>query len=351
MAIIYYNFGTPLKCIDYVTPSYLNLRIYFVQTMYNNTALTSVSTYSITNITSPAVVPTITSVTAEAVANPSYVDLTCSDLTHGQTYRVTITEGVLRNSALGPYFYQGLTANYTGVSIAPDIISLVATSPLEMRVVFSKSMNADSTFLDPNSYSFTGGLSVTATTLISSTVISLTTSGQFPILYTLTVPTTFADVWLNLIDDNTATVTGQDSGASVTPGSPPTQPSYRLSDSDREKISGWDDITKPEAEQLQPYIPKEIEIDVKPHPTKRLEETKSLANKVINKISSLEQKIDQKCKRFSVASDQGKGSPLFQAMYRIFGERTTTITYSHYKRAIEYRKQLAKEDTEKLKSM
>jgi hypothetical protein len=346
--ILYFHFGTPLKCINYVVPTYLNLRIYFIQAMNNNSALTSTSTYSISALSGPAITPTVSLVTAESVTNPTYVDLTCSNLTHGQLYRVTITSGVLRNGDLGPYYYDGLTADYYGVSVGPDVITLVATSTTTMRLVFSNSMTVDGSFLSPASYSFSRGLSVTGVSLISATTVTLTTSEQLPFLYTLTVPTSFSDIYLNSMNDNTITVTGIDSSPAVVPGEGPSSVSYRLSDLDRTKLEGLDEIVRPDENLLLPHD-SSTEEEIKVSSNDRLKNTKSSANKILDKIDSLSQKIDRKCGRFSVSSNEGRGSPLFQAMVRTFGERTTTITYAHYTRALEYRRLLAQEDTERMR--
>jgi hypothetical protein len=125
--------------------------------------------------------------------------------------------------------------------------------------------------------------------------------------------------------------------------------SNRLQTSDRLKIAGWSDIQKPEVEQLSvPIIdpdPKEVE----PIASERLENTKSQAEKVLDKIAELTEEVDKRCARFKVSSNEDVGSPLFQAMVRVFNEKTTTVTYDHYKRALEIRQQLAEEDAASLR--
>jgi hypothetical protein len=125
--------------------------------------------------------------------------------------------------------------------------------------------------------------------------------------------------------------------------------SYRFTEADRRKLRGWEDILKPEPDQilpLQSLVPPE---ERPPLAADRLANTRSLAAKVLAKIRELEQKIDERCDRFSASSDQGRGSPLFQAMVRVFNERTTTVTYGHYKRALLLRQKLAEEDARSLK--
>lgn len=125
--------------------------------------------------------------------------------------------------------------------------------------------------------------------------------------------------------------------------------SNKLSIPDREKLAGWDDIDKPEPDQILPlHITQELE-PTEPDTNERLLSTRDLASKILAKIDDINQKIDNKCSKFKVSSPDGIGSPLFQAMVRVFNERTTTVTYDHYKRALHYRQQLAREDAERLK--
>jgi hypothetical protein len=130
----------------------------------------------------------------------------------------------------------------------------------------------------------------------------------------------------------------------------PTDQSFRLNQSDRDQLQGWPDIEKPEVEQILPIVIPIAE-EKKETSAKRLGDLRNRASEIVNKINELEQAVDEKCGRFKVSSSQGRGSPLFQAMFRVFGEKTTTVTYDHYKRALEYRQQLAEEDSEGLKQL
>jgi len=123
-----------------------------------------------------------------------------------------------------------------------------------------------------------------------------------------------------------------------------------LTFSDKKKLIGWLDITAPEPDQIFDTSPKKVvEEEISSNATERLSATKSLAEKIVEKMSKLEQKIDSRCARFRVSSQDGKGSTLYQAMFRVFGEKRTDISYDHYKRALEYRNQLAKDDAERIK--
>jgi hypothetical protein len=128
----------------------------------------------------------------------------------------------------------------------------------------------------------------------------------------------------------------------------PPDPSYRLSENDREKLLGFSEIRQPEPDQLIPTIPVDLE-EVETSSEERLTKVRNKAQEMLAKVDELKQRIDERCGRFNVSSEEIKGSPLFQAMVRVFDERTTTVTYSHYKRALQYRQQLALEDAEKVK--
>jgi hypothetical protein len=127
-----------------------------------------------------------------------------------------------------------------------------------------------------------------------------------------------------------------------------TNKSFRLNQSDRQQLKGWPDIQRPEPEQILPLITQDPE-PKKETSAQRLKPIRDRASEIVDKISKLQQAVDDRCSRFKVFSDQGRGSPLFQAMFRVFGEKTTTVTYDHYKRALQYRQQLADEDSERLR--
>jgi hypothetical protein len=123
-------------------------------------------------------------------------------------------------------------------------------------------------------------------------------------------------------------------------------PSKKLSRADQTFLSGYPDINRIEPDQVYqqapPVIPPEM---IKP--SEKIEEVRGRAQQCLIEIKRLEDLIDGRCTRFSVTTE--KNSRLFQAMFRVFGEKTTTVTYNHYKKALELREQLAKEGTEKLR--
>jgi hypothetical protein len=339
----HYGLPYPGPLISYVTPSYLGLRVGFFRPVHDSSVLRDPTTWTITYIgDGAAVTPTITLVTPEAGGSPEYVDLVCTDLTDGKDYRISVSSGVIEDSSQIAYFISGLYIDYLGVSSRPDIESLVALSYNSMVLTFSRQMDQNSEFLSTESYSFDNSLFVRSIVVETPTSIILFTSSQRDVVYTLTTSTTLQDVWLNLIDDNTASARG-------IRGPIKDDVSNQLRTSDKEKIIGWGDISRPEVEQLDVLTKGPKPEVAEPTASKRLDKTKSQAQRILNRIDGLTQEIDRRCARFKVSSKEDVGSSLFQAMTRVFGERTTEITYDHYKRALEYRQQLAEEDTAKLR--
>ena len=174
--------------IDSVVPSYLALRINFIEAVYDDEELNDPDNYTITCIGSPAVTVGVISVTPEPGGAPTYVDLECTDLTHGKQYQVEIASGKIQDVGQTKYFLFGLSETYFGVSTMPAIQSLVSTSQYEMRVVFTKAMAVNDDLLNPSNWVFDKGLEVRSVASPSPGVVILTTTRQIPSeLYTLTV--------------------------------------------------------------------------------------------------------------------------------------------------------------------
>jgi hypothetical protein len=117
----------------------------------------------------------------------------------------------------------------------------------------------------------------------------------------------------------------------------------------REVLEGFLPIGRPEPEQVLPYVKHEVDKTETPEAQEKLSEIKDKCESLILRIAETKEKIDARCSRFEVQTTETKGSQLYQAMYRVFKEKTTTVTYKHYMRALELRDQLGKEDAESLR--
>ena len=120
-----------------------------------------------------------------------------------------------------------------------------------------------------------------------------------------------------------------------------------ISPSDERLLKGFDDIVVQEQEQILPsFGSSEKQVSEEEQNIIDLRDIKMRAEALLQKIKETKEEIDNRCKDLSVKVVEGEDSDddLLKAMYRVFKERTTTITYTHYKRALELREQLAKED-------
>jgi len=128
-------------------------------------------------------------------------------------------------------------------------------------------------------------------------------------------------------------------------------PSKNLSQDSIDLLRGAPEISYIEPEQIYQAPPLDISV---PNTTinqrDRLNDIVDSVDVLLKRISSLKSELDTRCKKFSASASGSKGSPLYQAMFRVFNEKTETVTYDHYKRALDIRKTLAEEDAKELKA-
>jgi len=173
-----------------VVGEYLGARVYFTQACTDDANLRNPEFYQILHAESEQVgFLDVYSVTPEDTEFPTYVDLECGDLTDGKDYELTIEDGKISKFDLSKTIdAPNNVAEYEGVSIFPQAISVQATSDQTMLVTFNKDMAPNDSLFDVGSYSFTGGLVTRRVTRISPGVVELLTSKQTPsVLYELTV--------------------------------------------------------------------------------------------------------------------------------------------------------------------
>jgi len=129
-------------------------------------------------------------------------------------------------------------------------------------------------------------------------------------------------------------------------------PSKELSARDERLLKGYDDIVHEEPDQVIPPVLSESARKEKTEKTRqKLVDIKDKAFQVLNEIEKSKSLVDERCKDLKAVTNEALGTSLAQAMYRLFGEHTTTITYEHYKRALNIRTQLAREDVKKVKEL
>lgn len=126
-------------------------------------------------------------------------------------------------------------------------------------------------------------------------------------------------------------------------------PSKPLSRGDRKDLSGYEDVVRQEPDQIYPPT-LAVKLPDPPTPRDRSSLLREKAEDLIARIKAAKDEIDRRCSHLATATGEPVGSTLYQAMWRVFQERTTTITYDHYKRALELQQKLASEDAQILRS-
>lgn len=153
-----------------VATSSTAVRASFDSPMLDNVALSDLTNYSISPTASGSPVA-VTAVVPEAVAEPTYVDLTVTEMTDGEGYEVTAqTIEDVQGEEIDP----GPTA-FTGVGVAPRVGSAVAVNATKVRVIFDEPMDQNGSELaDPTNYTITpagpGAVAVFITSVIANGV-------------------------------------------------------------------------------------------------------------------------------------------------------------------------------------
>lgn len=125
-----------------------------------------------------------------------------------------------------------------------------------------------------------------------------------------------------------------------------------LSVSDERILQGFKDPVYEEPEQIIPVeVTGEIHLSEEEQNVVDLNGIKDKAVALLKKIDRLKNKIDSRCKdlNINIVETEESDNSLLKAMWRVFKQRSTKITYAHYKKALELRAQLAKEDEERVK--
>lgn len=167
----------------------LKIRIRFDQPMASNSNLSSPGNYLISSL-GAGVAIFVSSVTPEAGAAPTYVDLDVNEMTGGEPYRVSVQAGAGAPEsqfaiALNPLGAQFL---FTGLGVDPTVISVAAVGENRADVKFSENMFDNAAIRDPSNYAFDGGLIVTSVLDVVGDTVRLVTTDQTPgTLYNLTI--------------------------------------------------------------------------------------------------------------------------------------------------------------------
>lgn len=137
------------------------LRMTFDEPMQNNAALVDPGSYTVTSLAAGAPVAAL-SVVAEAVAFPTYVDISTTEHTQGESYEASVTGITSQGSEpIDPGFNVGA---YAGLGTKPQVAAGVAVNATKVRVTFNEPMDLNGAELEnPLNYTVTptaGGASV-----------------------------------------------------------------------------------------------------------------------------------------------------------------------------------------------
>lgn len=128
-----------------------------------------------------------------------------------------------------------------------------------------------------------------------------------------------------------------------------------LSPSDERILRGFEDPALEEEEQIIPPILGTAKKSEEDQNKEGLIDIKNRAAAILKRIDGLKKEIDARCENLNVnvieENEEDGDNELLQAMWRVFKEKTTVITYNHYKKALELRAQLARDDEERLKKL
>lgn len=165
------------------------VRLNFSEPMLRDTALTSVGNYQFNTVTAGATSIALLEVVApETPTNPSYVDLTCSEMTIGASYEAEVSITGPVDPALNTIDVANNTVGFVGIGANPLISSIRAVSTNRVDLAFDEVMRDNADIRDPSRYTWDNGLSTLSILEVSSNVVKLVTSDQIPeTLYTLTI--------------------------------------------------------------------------------------------------------------------------------------------------------------------
>ena len=180
-----------------------SITVGFSEPMLNNAALVNAANYAFTGGVAASSV---------AVLNATTVTVTVSEMKQSQSYTLTVSTSGPTDTAGNTVSGSANTAVFTGVGVAPSVLTATANSSTLVRIVYSEPMANDPALTTPGNYAFTGGLAAQSVTRIDASTVDVTVSAmQTGVNYTVTVSTSGpADVAGNTLNPaaNTAVFTG-----------------------------------------------------------------------------------------------------------------------------------------------
>lgn len=119
-----------------LTPT--SIRVAFSEPMTDDSALDLISNYVISVVSGGAAAVIVGSATPEAVANPTYVDLTTTEMTDGGDYRLTVSN--VKDTSLNVIDPAYNSDDFAGLGSLPQLTSVAALTSKRVRLQFSEPM-------------------------------------------------------------------------------------------------------------------------------------------------------------------------------------------------------------------
>jgi len=164
------EFGDPSPTISVSVTGATTLRVNFSEAMADTTEIDDPTSYGVSVETDGAVGVAVSSVTREAVTNPTYVDLVTTEHTDGADYTLTVDPAVVDQ--------QGDSVEdpdpYVGQGVQPQISSVAALNATSVRLTFDEPMDLNSGELtEAANYTITPQTAGAAAAVINSVTAGL----------------------------------------------------------------------------------------------------------------------------------------------------------------------------------
>lgn len=159
------------------------IRIDFSAPINDSSVLRDQFSYTITTVTTGAIVPAIQEVFVPGTGPTRTIDLITAEMTDGASYEVNVNN----NNVIGEGGAVTQTPfAFAGIGIAPSVVVVVATSPTTVEIRFSEPIKDFGNVREPTAYIFDNGLIAVDVLELTSNIVIVETSQQTAgILYSL----------------------------------------------------------------------------------------------------------------------------------------------------------------------
>ncbi len=167
------------------------IRIDFSAPINDSSVLRDSFSYTITTVTTNAVVPAIAEVFVPGIGPTRTIDLVTSEMTDGASYEVNVNN----NNVIGEGGAVTQTPfAFAGIGIAPSVVVVIATSPTTVEIRFSEPIKDFGNVRETTAYVFSDSLATIDVLELTSNIVIVETSEQTEgFLYSLQLVGDFFD--------------------------------------------------------------------------------------------------------------------------------------------------------------